>query len=192
MPETNDQILVERAQREPQAFAALYDRYVGRIYAYAYRQTNNEALARDVTSATFEKALRHIRGYRWQGVSFCAWLYRIARNEIIQHHRRRRLLAPLLGQRPDNGQIGGRSPEAAVQVSERRQELQAALARLSAQDREIVTLRFFEELSSEEVAEILACSTDNVYVRLHRALKRLRRQLELLAVTGEIESHVEP
>lgn len=187
MPETNDRILVERAQREPRAFAALYDRYVGRIYAYAYRQTNNEALAKDVTSATFEKALRHIRGYRWQGVSFCAWLYRIARNEIIQHHRRRRWLAPLLGQRPDNGHVSAeRMPETAVQAGERRQELQAALARLSAQDREIVTLRFFEELSSEGVAEILGCSTDNVYVRLHRALKRLRQQLELLATLEEV------
>ena len=188
MPETNDQILVERAQKEPQAFAALYDRYVGRIYAYAYRQTNDEALARDVTSATFEKALRHLRGYRWQGVSFCAWLYRIARNEIIQHHRRRRWLAPLLGQRADIGHVNGeRMPETAVQASERRQELQAALARLSAQDREIVTLRFFEELSSEEVAEILDCSTDNVYVRLHRALKRLRQQLELPATLEEVK-----
>ncbi|HEX6383880.1 MAG TPA: sigma-70 family RNA polymerase sigma factor [Anaerolineae bacterium] len=191
MPETNDQILVERAQKDPKAFAALYDRYVGRIYAYAYRQTNNEALAKDVTSATFEKALRHIRRYQWQGASFCAWLYRIARNEIIQHQRRRRFLAPLLGQRPpDNGHVSAdRMPEAAVQRSERRQELQVALSRLSAQDREIVTLRFFEELSSAEVAEILGCSTDNVYVRLHRALQRLRQQLDLLAVIGEAESH---
>jgi RNA polymerase sigma-70 factor (ECF subfamily) len=185
MPDIDEQALVARAQSDPQAFAALYDRYLERIYAYAYRQTNNEALAQDITSATFEKALRHIRRFEWQGVRFGAWLYGIARNEIAQHYRRRRFLVPWLGQRDTRGQAVERRPETAVQASQRQRQLQAALARLSAKDQEIVRLRFFEGLSSADVAQLLDCSRQTVYLRLHRALKRLRQQLDLMQITEE-------
>jgi RNA polymerase sigma-70 factor (ECF subfamily) len=191
MSGADDKTLVEQAQRDSHAFAVLYDRYVERIYAYAYRQTNEESVAKDVTAVTFEKALRHIRRYRWQGSSFCAWLYRIARNEIAQHYRRQRFLAPWRGRtEAREPATDGRLPELAVQSDERSRQLQAALARLRAKDREIIALRFFEELSSEEVAEILACSTQNVYLRLHRALQRLRQQLDVMEVSGEVKPYV--
>ncbi|GIK55769.1 MAG: hypothetical protein HND44_03030 [Chloroflexi bacterium] len=68
----NDQTLIEQAKHDPQAFARLYDRYVDRIYRYAYRQTGDEALAQDVTAVTFERALRHIQRYQWRGQSVLA------------------------------------------------------------------------------------------------------------------------
>jgi len=173
MTDVDEKALVEQAKRDPQAFGALYDRYVERIYAFAYRRTQDEAAAEDMTSVTFEKALRHIRSYRWQGVSFGAWLYRIARNEVVQHHRRRRFTLPLL-----QWHVSETNVEASVQTSEQRDAVQAAFARLSEGDQEVLTLRFFEELSSAEVAEVLGCSVQNVYLRLHRALGRLRKQLE--------------
>lgn len=183
MPNFDDQVLVEQAQSDPQAFGALYDRYVNRIYGYAYRQTHDEALAQDVTAVTFEKALRHIRKYQWQGKSFVAWLYRIARNEIIQQHRKQKFLAPWR----KNGQVTeGRLVEESVQSHERRQQLHAALAQLKTKDREIISLRYFEGLSGEETAVILGCSPANAHVRLHRALKRLRQQLNLLEAKREV------
>lgn len=179
MTVSDELTLIQRAQSDPQAFATLYDRYVDRIFSYAYRQTGDEALAQDVTSATFEKALRHLRRYRWQGKIFCAWLYRIARNEAIGLHRKQRLLAPLEWAR-------GSSPDSEQTVERRQQadELNRALANLAGKDREVLTLHFFEELSSAEVAEILGCTTNSVYVRLHRAQERLRKELERLAQAG--------
>jgi RNA polymerase sigma-70 factor, ECF subfamily len=182
MLENEEEALVKRAQQDPQAFGVLYDRYADRIYTFVWRQTTDEALAKDVTATTFEKALRHVRRYRWQGNSFCAWLYRIARNEIVQHYRRQRFLAPLRSWLLSDANV-----EKAVQNQERQDALQKALARLPAPDREVIVLRFFEELSSAEVAEILGCSTANVYVRLHRALGRLRREMEVGA-SGEFAS----
>lgn len=184
----DDQRLIEQARQDSQAFAALYDRYVERIYAYLVRQTAGDSqLAQDITSTTFEKALVHLRSYRWQGVSFCAWLYRIARNELIQHHRRQRFLAPLLSWYRAETQV-----ERTAQVNEQRDELHEALARLPAKDCEVISLRFFEGLSSAEVAEVLNCSTANVYLRLHRALGRLRQELEngYRPQSGEIKSYV--
>jgi RNA polymerase sigma-70 factor (ECF subfamily) len=171
----NEQKLVEQARSEPQAFALLYDHYVARIFKYVHRQLQDEAVAQDVTAGTFEKALRHIRRYQPQGSSFGAWLSRIAHNELMSYHRRQKFLSPLKWL----GVTERRGTETAVAQREQHSQLHSALAQLSAKDRSIISLRYFEELSSEEVAAILGCSTQNVYLRLHRALGRLRQQLEV-------------
>lgn len=177
-----DKTLVEQAKTDAAAFGRLYDQYVERIFRYAYRQTLDEAMAQDVTAVTFEKALRHIQRYEWQGKSVLAWLYRIARNEAISQQRKRKWLAPWRV----FGHTEARSTETAVSHRLRHQEIQQALASLSAKDREIIHLRYFEELSGEQVAEVLDCSTNNVYVRLHRALKKLQEELEAMGIAGEI------
>lgn len=165
--------LVERAKRDPRAFAALYDRYVERIYAYAQRETKDTAAAQDVASATFEKALTNLPRYRWQGTSFGAWLYAIARNEIRMHYRRQKWTVPLLGRF-----FGGDNHvERAVQQHEAQDAVQAALNRLPQRDQEVLRLRYYEELSNPEIGEVLNCSSRNAAVRIHRALKRLRKQL---------------
>jgi RNA polymerase sigma-70 factor (ECF subfamily) len=79
-----------------------------------------------------------------------------------------------------------------VQTRQTNQTIHRALARLRPKDRDIIVLRYLEELSSEDVAHILACSPDNVYVRLHRALARLRAELEqeMPVPAREVNPHV--
>lgn len=182
MTQTNEQTIIQQAQHDPQAFAILYDRYIDRIYAYTLRQTGNEALAQDATSATFEKALRHLRRYRWQGQTFCAWLYRIARNEAIAIHRKQRFLAPL-----SLGRLGEPNAEQVLDTQLQSDDVQLALARLPGRDQELLILRFYEDLSNAEIASILGCSVQSLYVRVHRALSRLRKELEAIEnVSGEV------
>lgn len=164
---------IERAKEDTQEFGFLYDRYVDRIYAYALRRTGDQNLAKDVTSVTFEKALHGLQRYRWRGVSIGAWLYRIARNEISANYRKQRRLVTL-----PLHLSSAMNVEEMIQSRDQVDGLHAALARIPARDQELLALRFFEDLSSPEVAEVLGCSTNNVYVRLHRALKRLRKELE--------------
>lgn len=178
----NDKLLIEQAKRDPVVFGKVYDLYAERIFKYAYRQLLDEALAQDVTAVTFEKALRHIQSYEWQGKSVLAWLYRIARNEAISQQRKRKWLMPW--QRTVTTEL--RHTETAVVHDQRREQIHNALHKLPAKDREIIHLRYFEELSGDEVAEVLDCSTNNAYVRLHRALKKLQTELETMGVTGEI------
>lgn len=179
--------LVERAKSDSAAFGVLYNRYVERIYGYALRETHDVAMAQDITAATFERALRHIRRFRWGEMGLAPWLYRIARNEIIQQYRRNKRFIPLTaadGTGPSQREASGgkeRPIESAVLSGERNRDLREALARLSRDDRDVLTLRFLEQLPTEEVAQILDWSRDKVYVRLHRALGRLRVYL------GEIE-----
>ncbi|MBK8906240.1 MAG: sigma-70 family RNA polymerase sigma factor [Anaerolineaceae bacterium] len=184
----NEQQLVEQARQDPAAFGALYDRYVDRIFAYTARLLRDEAAAQDVTAVTFEKALKHIRRYEWRGHSFAPWLYRIARNEAMSKLRRQKWLSP----KSWFGSTELRATETAVQTRQTHQAIHRALARLRPKDRDIIVLRYLEELSSEDVADILACSPDNVYVRLHRALARLRTELEgdPAALPREVNPHV--
>jgi RNA polymerase sigma-70 factor (ECF subfamily) len=168
-PTPDDRSLAEAARLEPQAFAALYDRYIDRIFAYALRQSGDVSLAQDVTSATFEKALRSLRRKGWQGQSFLAWLYRIARNEAIAHHRRGRRMAEMPPDLPAR-----ESQEDGLMAAQERQQLASALSRLSRRDQEVLNLRFIEGLSSAEAAEVLGCSLSNLYLQAHRALHRLR------------------
>ncbi|MAT97809.1 MAG: hypothetical protein CL608_11745 [Anaerolineaceae bacterium] len=88
--------LVQQARDDMQVFATLYDRYVERIYAYALREAGDVATAEDIVSATFEKALKHLPQYKWRGISFGAWLYKIARNELRMHWRKQKWTVPLL------------------------------------------------------------------------------------------------
>jgi len=193
MTHADEATLAQRAGQDPAAFAVLYDRYVERIYAYVARQVEETAVAQDITAATFEKALRHIRRYRPGETGLAPWLYTIARHEIAQHYRRGRFAVPWHG-RGDDGEEelpaverqNGRPIESLLLAGERDGALHAALSRLGAADRDLLTLRFLEELPTEDVAAILGCSRANVYVRLHRALARLRGQLERAEATKEM------
>lgn len=164
--------LIRRAQKDPQAFGWLYDRYVRRIYAFVYHRCGDSTVAQDVTAATFEKALQNIGRFKWQGVAFGAWLYRIARNELNGYYRRER----------HTSDVDWRVLETQLAPSRngKHDALHAAFGALPDDDRELLTLRFFEDLSSAEVAEVLNTSVNNVYVRVHRALQRLRVEIEKL------------
>lgn len=186
--ESEDEQLILQAKQDPLAFGALYDKYSYRIYRYIYRQVKDERVANDITSITFEKAMRGLPGYKWQNKSFCAWLYRIARNEIIRDSYKKHLLAPFrVFQEPSTEKRG---VEHRLQKYEQYEEIAQALAQLSTKDRELIALRFFEELTAEEVSEVLQISITNVYVRLHRALKRLKVTMEQQPVTLRRVSNV--
>ena len=188
---TDEKLLVQQAQSDPAAFGLLYDKYFQQIYAFIYLQTRDEALTKDVVAAAFESALHNIHKFEWRGFSFGAWLYRIARNELGQQRRRQKWLAPW--QQSGLGtalHTDGRALELRLQEKERLSQVQAALWQLSAKDRELITLRFWQELETEEVAQILGCSTQQVYVRLHRALKRLRQKMDALQIAERIGTNV--
>ena len=80
--------LVERAKNNAEAFGELYDRYYAQIFGYVLKRTASIEVAQDVTSEVFFKALKNLRQFRWRGVPFSSWLYRIATNENANHFRK--------------------------------------------------------------------------------------------------------
>lgn len=182
MTNPDERSLIDQARRDPQAFGPLYERYVDLIYAFVYRRTGDRHLTEDITAATFEAALRNLKNFQWQDKGFAVWLYRIARNKLIQHYRRQRYLAPFKLFAANQRKVDTR-PQFIDQI-ETNDTLSTALSQLSYKDQEIIGLRFFEDLSTAEVAAILDCSKENVYLRLHRALRRLREHIEVLDQEG--------
>lgn len=169
---TSEYDAVERAKTAPEAFASLYDLYFGRIYSYAYCRTRSHHEAEDVAAETFRRAFEHIGSYRYRGVAFSSWLYRIASNVTVDHHRRQLPLVAL----EEAGSVRSREPvpEEMVLRSERARELEEAVAALPESQRQVVVLRFFRGLRNKEIGKAMGRSEGAVKLLMFRALRNLR------------------
>src|SRR5215467_5748815 len=86
--EAQERLLVQAAQKDPARFAELYESNFERVYAYIARRVRDRALAEDLTSEVFHKALAHLANYDWRGIPFVAWLLRIAANVMADQGKR--------------------------------------------------------------------------------------------------------
>lgn len=186
MDQEKERELVLRARGQMDAFAELYEYYVDGIYGYILRRVGNERDAEDLTARTFEKALRAIGDFKWKGASFYSWLIRIAANVVVDHYRRegRAKMVDLEEVLPQL--VGDDDPTIGLLREEECQLLLAALQRLPRKYRVVIELKFIDELETQVIAEVLECSRGNLAVRLHRALKALRREVEQLE-KGELK-----
>ncbi|HEY5442536.1 MAG TPA: RNA polymerase sigma factor [Candidatus Saccharimonadales bacterium] len=154
-------------------FGAAYKTYAQPIYRFFYWRTRDTALSEDLTSGVFEKAWRSRRSFKSGSVR--AWLYRIARNLLIDHWRAKQDL--LL----ENDDSIISEAEAAGERLDRQlmaERLHRALDRLSAEMRSVVELRFVEGLSAKRAADIIGTTEGNVRVIQYRALKKMRQYLD--------------
>lgn len=178
MKEEQERVLVERAQNDPLAFAALYEVYVDRIYNYIYQRTGNHSDAEDLTTRTFLKAFVHLEHYTFRGVPFSAWLYRIAHNAVANWYRDRRRhqvisLDALVAHSNDD-----RKPEVVTQAREEHRTLLEAIHKLPAERQQLLILKFSEGLKNAEIAEIMGRTEGAIKSLYHRTLLALRRELQ--------------
>jgi len=178
----DDRELVELAKDDPEAFGALFDRYYPVILNYTARRTSDVALAHDLTSETFYKALKGIRTFRWRGIPFSAWLYRIASNEIAAHYRRGPRLESLERLTQERGFDLASDEDLEAELIEaqdalarhaRYQSYLSALGALPLKYQEVIALRFLEGKPIAEIAQIMGRPQGTVKSLLHRGLKRL-------------------
>jgi RNA polymerase sigma-70 factor (ECF subfamily) len=170
--------LVGKAQEgDGEAFGKLYDAYVDTVYRYVYYRVANRALAEDLTSETFLRALRRISTFTWQGRDFGAWLVTIARNLVADHYKssRHRLEVPT-GEMLDSDQTEA-SPEESVLAYLSNRALLDAVKQLNAQQQECVTLRFLHGLSVAETARIMGKNDGAIKTLQYRAIRTLARLL---------------
>jgi RNA polymerase sigma factor (sigma-70 family) len=172
--------LVARAQRgDLDAYEEIVRMHQTVAFRTAWVITGSAADAEEAAQDAFVKAHAALSRFR-TGAPFRPWLLTIvaneARNRVKAAGRRERLALRVAEERRPGGAVP--SPEAALLVSERRDELLAALGRLSKSDREAIACRYFLELSEAETAAALGCARGTVKSRLSRALDRLRSQME--------------
>jgi RNA polymerase sigma-70 factor (ECF subfamily) len=172
MAADRERTLVVRAREDCAAFAELYDFYLPRIYGFIYRRVQDRCVAEDLTSMTFQRALENVRRSDFRNDSFGGWLYRVASNAVVDHVRRDRRYVSM-GNLED-GEVPGDLALDAMAAALDRDQLQHALLGLSNTHREVLVLRFYDDLDVPEICAVLGCSREALAVRLHRALRALR------------------
>lgn len=169
--------LVYRAiERDQAAFAELYDRHVVRVYRHIYYMVNDAREAEDLTAQSFLKAWEAIDRYKERGAPFVAWLLRIAHNLTISYLRSRRDHSELDEGFVDQKRAG--NPEASLEQANDERSVRDAVLRLRDEQRQVIMLRFVEELDYTEVAAMIGKSVPAVRVIQHRALGNLRKLMQ--------------
>ena len=173
----NEAELAQRAsQRDPDAFAALYNLYVEKIYKYVYYNVGNPCEAEDLCDQVFLKAWEAIGRYTWYGYPFSSWLYRLAHNLVVDHYRTQRDILPLndtllIREEPID-------PEVALARSLGSNDLRRAILRLTPEQRQVICLKFIEGYSNSEIAALMQKKEGAIRALQYRALRSLQAILE--------------
>lgn len=177
------------AQGDPLSFGTLYDRYLDKIYRFIYYKTFSKELSEDITSDVFHKAFERIASFDAEKGTFSQWIYRIARNAVIDHYRTVKKHVPI----EDAYDLG--EEDTTVETHDvllTLGKVKEYMESLSPRQREIIMLRIWEELSYREIAERIGGTEDSAKMAFSRAMKTVREQcgpLGLMALTLYICTH---
>jgi RNA polymerase sigma-70 factor (ECF subfamily) len=171
------QTLVEDAQRgDGQAFGQLYDQFVSRLYSFFYHQVQGQShLAEDLTEEVFVKVIEKLNQYQDRGLPFAAWVFRIARNHLIDYRRCQPKASMALIDECD--QVPEERAERSLELVLTRSELANAMSGLTEVQRQVLGLRFGQGMSMLEASQIVGRSEDAVKKLQARGLQALKRIL---------------
>lgn len=166
-------------------FAILVDKYEAKVFNYVNYLMNSREDAEEMVQDTFVKAYRSLSQFRGDA-SFSTWLIRIAHRNCLTHFRKKVPQKVSI----DNVQVSNLkesnlSPSKHLDLDDRQQVLGRALARLKPDERSVVTLFYYQELSLQEICDVTDLSLSNVKILLHRSRKKL---LEILKEMGVKQS----
>lgn len=168
--------LVQQAQAgDSEAFAVLYQTYVQAVHRFVLLRVGDGALAEDITADIFMRAIDGLPRYSHRGLPFGAWLFRIARDRVIDYYRQsaRRPVANLddglASELPEPGQL--------AESAETMAALRMALEQLTNEQQDVIQFRFMEDWSLEETARAMNKSANAIKALQHRALNTLNRLL---------------
>lgn len=173
-----ERLLVLKAKRNKKDFADLYSKYSVKIERFINKKVNDQALAADLTSRVFEKALKNLDSFKWQGVSFGSWLYRIARNTVYDYFRTSKSnRKETLEEELIENTASGTDVEDSILRDQREVKLYEVIGSLSEKDQYLLYYKYFEELDNRSIAGKLDMSEQNVATKLHRIRKKMGKEL---------------
>jgi RNA polymerase sigma-70 factor (ECF subfamily) len=171
--DAREQLLVEAAQKDRARFVDLYEDNFERVYAFVSRRVHSRADVEDITAEVFQQALVNLGKFEWRGVPFAAWLYRIAANAVADRWQR-----ALREQGNPASDPADRSESFDVEKSERAAWLFNLVNGLPEDQRRVIEMRFAEEKSIREIAQILGRTPGAVKQLQFRGIQSLRAQFE--------------
>ena len=170
---------------DQQAFAEIVELYKDKIYYLGYRMLNNRHEAEDVVQETFLRVFKSLDRYD-PGQKFSTWIYRIATNLSIDHLRKRKPTYSLDADMNDQEGLDGysmlpsddRTPESEFMISETKQTVYDAIESLPAKYKSVMILRYLQEMSLQEISDVLDIPVTTIKTRVHRGREFLRKKLE--------------
>ncbi|MFC2009426.1 sigma-70 family RNA polymerase sigma factor [Chloroflexota bacterium] len=169
-------------KRKEATLASLYDKYFDKIAGYVFVRLGNRAIAEDLAGEVFLKALESLDSYNERGIPMQSWLFKIAHNLVIDYRRKefRREVVPI-----DSVQIADDTDiQEMAETSVERERVSKALDQLTPEQRQVIELRFFGELTSDETGKVLNKKSGAVRQMQSSALKSLRRILDADSGSG--------
>ncbi len=160
------------------AFGALYDRYHAMIYRFVMIKVGRREEAEDITHQVFLSAWQNVHTYKHKGYPFSSWLYRIARNQVIDHYRSRKGKSDVSIEKADPELFGVETDyignlSAKIEL----ERVRSAVGRLKPDYQDVIILRFVEDMSLKESAVALGKSEGAVKLLQHRAIRELKKAL---------------
>ena len=179
----SEQDLLKRAHRfESQALGTLQQRFYQPIYRYIRYKVGDSQVSEDLTGEVFLRMLEAFKKGRGWHTTPDAWIFGIARNRVADYYRRRRLEEVTL---PEHLPAASeQSPGQQAIRQEEQDELVQAIARLGEEYREVILLRFIEELSINDVAEIMNRTPGAIKGLQYRAMRSLAKLMQELSGSG--------
>ena len=177
--------LVKNAQKDPEAFGIIFDKYYDRIFGYILRRVANPNIAKDIISEVFFKAFTNLWKFRWRNISIAAWLYKIATNEINYYFRKKKYKTVSLNRLMDENGLEPVSSDGTIEEEIINAEtilkkhldyleIQKKIAEMPLKYQEVISLRFFESKSIKEISDILNKKEGTVKSLLSRGIHKLR------------------
>ncbi|MFA5207798.1 MAG: RNA polymerase sigma factor [Candidatus Paceibacterota bacterium] len=183
--DTDVKELVERAQnKDRDAFGSLFDLYYDKVLNYVFRRVLNTEYAKDITSNAFLKALKNLDQFEWRNgpFSFSGWIFKIATNEVNQYFRKQNRYKLTIDD-PDFKELGDNNKvveeiEKKIDNDKHLLILNKAIKQLKPIYQDILHLKYFEEMSYEEISQVLNKNESTIRVYSKRAKEELRIILE--------------
>jgi RNA polymerase sigma-70 factor (ECF subfamily) len=172
---TAEKDLIARVQSNKEDFLEIYETYFQRIYNYAYYRTQNQNDAEEITSQTFLKALEHIQDYEYRSIPVAVWLYKIASNALTDLYRKRGKTVELTEEHALKD--AGCEPEQVLLGKSEKEQLTYQLNNLPPLQQQALILRYMQDFSLKEIAEVMDKTEGAVKQLLHRGLTCLRERM---------------
>jgi len=173
--ETLDRLVAEAQGGDPEAFGRIFDAYHASIYRFIVSRVGRPSDAEDLTQVVFVKALEALPRYEARGVPFGGWLFRLARNTVIDHIRTRRDHVDLEATADRASEDD--APETLAILRNDLDAMAEALRSLTPDQHEVIVLRFFAGLSPREAAELMGRQEGTIRGLQFRAIAALRQRL---------------
>lgn len=172
---TDDKLMVDYVEGDENALRILVERWENQVFAFLVRMLRSPEEAEDLCQETFISLIKSAGKYRPEG-KFRSWLFRIAGNHVRSRLRRRKILRwlPMTG---EHEEMPAEGPDALGELTIREQQrlVQEAIARLPERQRQALVLKQYQNMSYQEIADIMETTVSSVQMLLHRAMTTLRK-----------------